>query len=394
MKVLHIEDWFHPEMGYQINYFAKFHNPEIDFYILTGDSLNIWGDPYSKAELKKIDEKFEKENKIKIIRLKTCLVRNGKQNIWLRKMSKRINEIEPDIIYLHTIETLTSFRIFSNNKILGEYKVVADTHILNNQFKDNYKYKLFCWLLKKVAVRKINQKNIKVFYTTEENRNILIEKYGINPELVKSCLIGTDTSIFYYDENQREKTRNNLNIGPETPVLLYVGKINNIKKPHLILEALKIIDNKINNKLVAVFIGPKSKDYFEKYFSQLPYFSQIEIKLLDPIKNNILYKYYSMADFIVFPKENSLSSLDAQSCSLPVIMEDDPTNRERLKQGGLVYKINDIENLAEKILYLIRNPDKRKMMGINGKEYIKDKYNYLSIIRNMENEIVLTYKNQ
>ena len=162
----------------------------------------------------------------------------------------------------------------------------------------------------------------------------------------------------------------------------------------MILEALKIIDNKINNKLVAVFIGPKSKDYFEKYFSQLPYFSQIEIKLLDPIKNNILYKYYSMADFIVFPKENSLSSLDAQSCSLPVIMEDDPTNRERLKQGGLVYKINDIENLAEKILYLIRNPDKRKMMGINGKEYIKDKYNYLSIIRNMENEIVLTYKNQ
>ncbi|MEZ5071174.1 MAG: hypothetical protein R2751_09435 [Bacteroidales bacterium] len=42
LKVLHIEDRFHPDMGYQINYFARYHHPSCEFYILTSGSTRLW----------------------------------------------------------------------------------------------------------------------------------------------------------------------------------------------------------------------------------------------------------------------------------------------------------------------------------------------------------------
>lgn len=391
MKVLHIEDWFHPEMGYQINYFAKYHSPDIKLYIITSNSLNIWGNPFTEKELAGADKKFETENKVKIIRLKTYLIRNGKQNIWLRNIYKTIKQINPDIIFLHTIETFTALRIILNKKFLKNYKIITDTHILYNQIKNNIKFNFAYWLIKHTVVKKINKYQIPVFFTAEENKKILIEKYGVNPQLIKSCIIGTDTSIFYYDANERIKLRKMFKIFSDTPVIQYVGKINNIKKPHLLLKALKTIDQKIDFKVIVIFIGPKVESYYNQYFKNLDNYNHIEIKILDSIKNCYLYKYYSMADLIVLPKENSLSSLDAQACKLPVIMENDFTNNERLKKGGVVYKSNDINDLALKIIELIQNPEKRQQLGSNGQKYIKENYDYITIIKNAEKELFNLY---
>ncbi|MDX2431479.1 MAG: hypothetical protein QNK35_11120, partial [Bacteroides sp.] len=81
------------------------------------------------------------------------------------------------------------------------------------------------------------------------------------------------------------------------------------------------------------------------------------------------------------------SALDAQICSLPVIMQEDMTNSERLEHGGLTYKKGDLSDLAEKILWMIRNPVERKEMGLKGEKHIKATFDYRKIVEKMEMDL-------
>lgn len=96
-----------------------------------------------------------------------------------------------------------------------------------------------------------------------------------------------------------------------------------------------------------------------------------------------------MADFAVFPDENTLSALDAQACALPVIMQEDMTNNERLEKGGLTFARGDLKDLSEKILWMIENPGQRKKLGLAGQEYIKAKFDYRRIVEKMEHDLGL-----
>ena len=118
--------------------------------------------------------------------------------------------------------------------------------------------------------------------------------------------------------------------------------------------------------------------------------NNIQITFINSIENSLLYKYYSMADFAVFPKENTLSALDSQACKLPVIMESNTTNIERLEKGGIIYEKDNIHELGEKILELIDNSKLRSKLSKEGYKFIIDNYDYKSIIRNYE-QLLLKY---
>lgn len=390
MRIVHIEDRFHPDLGYQINYFAKFHNPGDDFFIITSDSLSIWGN-FNSDNIFKKDKDFEEKYQVKIIRLKALFSSGQKSNIWLIGLVKTIYEINPTVIYSHCVENYSSIRIILS-KLRHKYRIVTDTHTLYNQINYSLKQKIYYKFFKLFVASKINQNVIPVFYTALENKEILEKIYNINNERIFASLIGTDTNLFSFDEQARINLRNELGISPADIVLLFTGKFNSAKQPHLILEALTMIQNRIEAVLHVVFVGSVNQKYFEKFFHHKISSSLIKIHKLDAVPNNDLYKFYSMADFAVFPRENTLSSLDAQACKLPVIMENDRTNAERLQHGGLLFEKGNIADLGEKILFMIKNTEARIKMGIKGQIFIKQNYSYNNIIKNTEQIIDLILK--
>jgi glycosyltransferase involved in cell wall biosynthesis len=394
MKIVHIEDRFHPEMGYQINFFSKYHNPADEFIILSSNSFSLWdGTDASKLLLMK-DSEYEKKYNVKIVRLFARLDRKGKYNIWLIGLVQAILELNPDIVYVHAIETFTAIRVILSGKIRRKFMIVSDTHVLLNQFKPDIKFKFIFWLYRQIIISLVNRNNIKVFYTTEENRRILLEKYKIRPDLIKSALIGTDSSVYYFDIISRESERLKLDIETDAFVLLYTGKFNQSKQPHLIFEAVKLIEKKIDKKLWLVFVGSADQKYTEQNFMFKFENKLIKSIILPSVNNAELYKYYSMADLAVFPKENTLSSLDVQACKLPAIMEEDDTNKERLRDGGMVYKRNELSDLADKILYLFNNSDQRKSLSEFGQQFVLENYDYKSIIQKMEAELTSGFHKQ
>ncbi|MFO7668349.1 MAG: glycosyltransferase family 4 protein [Bacteroidales bacterium] len=389
MKVLHIEDRFHPGMGYQINFFARYHHPDHPFSILTADSARLWSASGEATDFREIDREFERAYGVSIIRLPTTLDRRNRQNLWLKGLTGAIRKIDPDILYVHTIESYSSLRVILSRRTLSRYRVFFDTHTLLNQFQSGLKFKMLLWFLRNVASKRMVRFDAKVFATVPENRMILEKKYGIPADRILYSPIGTDLILFGYDPVRRTRLREKEQIGQQECVLLYTGKINRRKNPHLVLKALELIETKINVPFYIYFVGASDQAYFEENMKVGFINEKIHVKFVPAVPVPELAGWYSMADFAVFPAENTLSALDAQACSLPVIMQEDMTNTERLKKGGLTYERGNLRDLSEKILWMIGNPDRRKAMGSAGAAYIKATFDYRKIVEKMEADLGL-----
>jgi glycosyltransferase involved in cell wall biosynthesis len=388
LKVLHIEDRFHPELGYQLNFFSKYHNPLIDMTIVTSGSLSYWN-RNDGQDLSIIDRKFEQENHIKIVRLKSLFSRKRKANMILLGLRKKIKEISPDIIYIHALETWTCLKLFLMPFVINNFIIYTDTHTLLNQFRGGAVEKFHMMLLKMIIVRKINKRKIKVLYTVEENRLIAENKYGISPGNIFPCPIGTDLSVYFYSEEMRDLLRKQFKVENAETVIIYSGKINDFKKPHLIVDALKLIQQDITTVVRVILVGAADEKYLQILIQTSKDNDKIKVEYIGLVPNAELYKYYSMADFAVFPRENSLSSLDVQACNLPLIMENDVTNTERLKHGGFVYEKDNIHDLADKIRIFVNDEGLRKKMGRAGKTYVEKHYNYMEIVKNLEDQFFI-----
>ena len=389
MKILHIEDRFHPGLGQQLNNFTKLHDPKIEFHILSSNSFAPWKGTDPKEIITVLDKEFEK--KYNVIIHRTDILFEIHSRVWMKRLKEKILEINPDIIYVHGVEVFSAIRIILSG-LSKKYKTFSDTHTLLGQSKNKFLGSLFYFLFKRTVIPVINKRNIGVFFTANENRMILKDIYGIRENNIHSCLMGTDTSKFYFDENERRFWRRRFDIKEKDITIVYTGKHNDIKKPHLVLEAVKRMNTNIMGELFLFFVGSKDSKYFKEHFKEnLDY--GFKIFYIPEIKNEELFKYYSMADIAVFPKENTLSALDVQACKLPVVLEDNKTNRDRIKNSGLLYEKNNLNDLTEKICKLVVNDNLREKFGENGLKFIKDVYDYKKIISEVERILLAGLKN-
>ncbi|MCX5782777.1 MAG: glycosyltransferase family 4 protein [Elusimicrobia bacterium] len=107
---------------------------------------------------------------------------------------------------------------------------------------------------------------------------------------------------------------------------------------------------------------------------------QEELKLLGQVDDEKKDKLFRNADIFVFPSYSEgcpIAVMEAMSYGLPLIVTPVGALDEMLKEGEncLFIKPGDYSAIAEKILYLINSPEKRKEMGKNNYELVRTKYN-------------------
>ncbi len=99
----------------------------------------------------------------------------------------------------------------------------------------------------------------------------------------------------------------------------------------------------------------------------------------DAVSNADLARFYSAADVGVWPREASLSMIEAMSCSLPVIISDASEITERIQyDNGFTYRGDDPASLSAQMERLLE-PGLRKMMGANGRRLVEEKLSWKSI---------------
>lgn len=165
-------------------------------------------------------------------------------------------------------------------------------------------------------------------------KNEVIEKLGVTNEKVAVVPQSVDHAIFFREPD--DKIRES-----EKKLILAVGDLNPRKRFDILFKAVKGRDD-----LQVVHIGPVNSwtKQRELLFNQIK--DQSNVKLLGPINNNLLRRYYSTADLFVHLSEGegfSSPTVEAMACGTNVLVNDLPLFHETLEDMASYTSLDHID---------------------------------------------------
>lgn len=355
MKIVHIEDYFDPTAGYQINellYASKNFNDDV--YLITSKDMTPFHKKFDVDE----DRDFEQSTGVKIYRLESVFKISSR--LILKNLAKVLNEINPDVVFMHGIGDFKDLQLWMKKP---NYKIVRDCHMSWIASKNKFRH-IFYYMYRLMFASIINRTNkYDVIYALGDEEYEYLKKIGIEDNKIDYLPHGYNESIMYYDETERNNIREKYKIAADDIVISYIGKFNYSKRPDLIIDIINRFDEKyiITNKLKLLFIGPKENIYMKEFNEKLEKIDKKIPIIIDDSKSfDELRKYYSASDICIFPKETTLSSIHAQVCGCPVIMEDYKSNRERVVTEDNLYKVDNFEQASNILKKILENKDYEK----------------------------------
>lgn len=174
--------------------------------------------------------------------------------------------------------------------------------------------------------------------STEAEARHLVELYGADPARVATVAPGVDLEVFRPGEAGAARTR--IGIPPDHQLLLFVGRIQALKAPDLLLRAVAVLlerDPGLQHRLhVAVVGGPSGSGTQEPArLRSLAAQLGVDVRFSPPLRQARLVDYYRAATAVVVPSHNEsfgLVALEAQACGTPVVAS---------RVGGLTTAVRD-----------------------------------------------------
>ena len=164
----------------------------------------------------------------------------------------------------------------------------------------------------------------------------------------------------------------------DKPIVIYAGVLTRIRGIKEIIQAMELVKDKAELWL----LGKWESEEFRKECQDLEGWKHTKYLGLFPL--NQVYEYIKGADIgisTLYPIENYVTSLpikafEYMACSLPMVMSNFPDWQENFGEYALFANPYSPEDIAEKVLYLLNNPDKAKQLGDRGRDLAEEEYNW------------------
>lgn len=375
-KIVHVQSYFQPHLGYQEYFLCKsMAKLGHDVHIITSDRYAPFlGFKKTKERIVGCGE--QTLDGFKIHRISIYFESRGR--IMLKGLMKKIISLNPDLIILHGSTNFVNPIVLLNRKKLNA-KIVIDEHhmtiIENKSLFAKLFYSIWGYFYRKL----IKDDSISLVGVAPNCCEFLSNKYNIPLDQINYIPLGADTDLFYPDQEKCISIRKKLNINKDEILIIYTGKINEEKNPFLILKACLKSEELSNLKYI--FIGNISEPYIEKN-SQL--ISSKRVVVLPGVNNKELPGYYNAADIACWPKHASLSSIEAASCAVPIIVT--KTVEERVSYGnGIAIKDENLQEIFQAIKKISNDKKLRLSMGQKSREYIQKYLSYDEISKQFVN---------
>lgn len=313
------------------------------YFYLSGDSNSI----FSVIALKKIAGFIFK-------------YRGGK-----KKLSELVSLVEPDIIHLNSIVLAGAARMLRKMQRSFVWHV--------REYGPPYKDFRLSYIRRQIL---LSEKVI--FLSNGEMRSWLgSEKHGV---VVSNFVNLSDFNQKMSKVEARKKIE-----APSKFTLLYVGGLNPIKGPELLIETLKKIKSRglDFHCLMPGAISKKEQNgegvtaYEQKIIKNITESGLSEICMRLPFDSEVK-KYYSASDVLIFPAKFphfARPVVEASAMSLPVVVNNIEPLDELVLHGetGFLSEPKS-DDIAEYIITLVESPELRKKMGAKGRLFAKDKF--------------------
>ncbi len=224
----------------------------------------------------------------------------------------------------------------------------------------------------------------KIIVPTEFTKRELISLYNTKPEKIEVVHLSYNDKIFKPIEDKEgiEKTLARYKI--KKPYLLFIGRIEVKKGIGCLLESLAKLEV-FDQKFQLVIVGESGYGYkaiklkiqnFPKQNKFAAGQAKFEIRELGYLSSEEDRAcLYGGAEAFVFPslyEGFGIPVLEAMACGTPVVASDIEPLKEVSSEAALFFKVEDAENLAEKIKGILENQEFRRELIIRGLERVKN----------------------
>jgi len=350
MKIMHVIDYISPQLGYQETYLAREqkkmgHTVGVitsDRYFPFPNYVDTVGSILGKRI---VGVKNSNEEGIYIERLPILIELFTR--CWIVGLIDRLVELEPDVIHIHSASSFNAVRIAFSRIRFPNTKIICDDHSHYSVVSDNWSKKIFYFFFK-LFFGKLLSSNIDEFVAiTVETKKIMKSIIGIQ-KYIHIVELGADTNVFRFEKKKRVNMRRKLHIFSQDFVIIYAGKIIPDKGVDILVKAFCLLHT-THMKLLIVGNGD------EKYTQMLKrciYKSgkTDDVIWLPMVRPQDLPDHYSAADVGVWPKQESISMIEASSCRLPIIIKNSQSMSRRVSNvSGEVYSEGNISQLSQKL---------------------------------------------
>ncbi|HEU5005784.1 MAG TPA: D-inositol-3-phosphate glycosyltransferase [Jatrophihabitantaceae bacterium] len=163
----------------------------------------------------------------------------------------------------------------------------------------------------------------RLIASTDEEAQQLIELYGADPAQVRTIAPGVDLDTFTPGDAAEARAR--LGLRADVPTLLFVGRIQPLKAPDVLLRAAAILRHELPGLQVVVLGAPSGSGLDEPHWlSGLAADLGLAdiVRFAPPAARDVVADYYRAADLTVVPSYNEsfgLVALESQACATPVV---------------------------------------------------------------------------
>ena len=215
-----------------------------------------------------------------------------------------------------------------------------------------------------------------------------------------SCVIWNGSAkgidLTAYDDSKKqeysEEIKKKYGISDGEPVIGFVGRLGREKGCNELFTAFKNIKAQIPNAKL-LFVGPIEKE--ETITPELlEYFKSCDDIIKTGRVSNV-ERYMSAMDVFTLPSYREgfgMSVVEASAMRVPVITTRYPGPSGAMKEGvtGLCVDVGDEAGLESAILELLRDTEKAKIMGDNGRDFVVNSFEQKKFIEKyMENRMEL-----
>ena len=278
------------------------------------------------------------------------------------KVRRIINEIKPDILNAHYA---------SSYGILGSFSKYHP-YVLSVWGSDIYDFPK-----KSIIHRCLIKYNLKkadyIFSTGNEMRKEILKYVDKDVTLTP---FGIDTDFF--DGVKKEH---------EGVVLGITKSLEKVYGIDVLLRAFSKLIIKYDFLTLKIAGKGTQRASLEKLCDQLKI--KDKVTFVGFLCKAELVEFYRNIDIAVFPSRQEsfgVAALEAQASKVPVVTSEAPGFKDTVINGktGLFSKIDDINNIQEKLEELIKDEQKRKEMGEEGRRFVLENFKLVNNFKVIE----------
>jgi glycosyltransferase involved in cell wall biosynthesis len=315
-------------------------------------------------------------------RLEAGLV-SGYVNI--RGLNAKVRALAPDIVHSLEVASLQTYKL-AGLKPFARFKLFTETHQTLSvmrpymRHKNGQRLKRAGYRLTRTLPSFLASLTIEACYAvTPDCYEVARRFYGVPDAKLKLLSLGADTDMFHpveteEDRESRRQLRSRLGYSDEDIVCVYTGRFTNDKNPLLLARALEL-RAETDPRYKGLFIGDgEQKSEIAKCRNTriLPFMTHAD-----------LAQHYRAADIGVWPRQESMSMIDAAASGVPIIVSNRIGEPGRVTGNGKMYEENDASDLAA-VIRSFASVDERRTYGSVGRRKILDGFSWNSFARTVE----------